>query len=299
MIALQQLTNDLSRFENKCELQKLICNDKLYIENFNIIVDYYKNKPVKHDILNDNTVIVCNFNNTYLTLRMLESMFYAFDSFLNVIIIDNSDTTKIDDKITKNITIVDNMNYKLTNNYYQCSKNHCATIDYALKNLVNTRYVMVCDNDVIFKPGILDVLNNMHEYDLLGTIGKCWVPPDRIMTYWFMMDNNRFKAESQNYFDTDRCALELNKRVPTTILRNGIVYKVDTGLMYDTGASFYDDIRYLWKIKDLNSDDLYIHLRAGSHMDENKFNKYFYLIDYKYNTVEEFIEQNKCYFIVN
>lgn len=210
-------------------------------------------------MISDLTLLTCNYNTSDMTIKMLESFFMFTQAPIPTVIVDNSDKEDLSIVCHKLFTVINNRNYKITGDYKQCSKNHAAAIDYALKNTINTKYCLLCDSDVIFKPDINKFIEFRHDYDIVGSINHEFIEPARLLPYCCIIDVEKFKSENRNYFDNARCI------EPNIVLGKGHVNYIK----YDTGASFYEDIKDSWKIKNFNDiSNYYVHKGFGSHIED-------------------------------
>lgn len=206
--------------------------------------------------LNDITLLSVSYNNNLITGMMLKSLSKQI-SLENIIIVDNGDRIPVDEGLKSCFNVVDNFNQKITGNYRQCSKNHCSTIDYVLKNLIKTKWCLLVDNDILFKPAAKTLLENLNEneFDCCGEIGWDDAPPERLFPYFCLINVEKFKNDNLNYFDNDRCigpgSKEVGKRGPGT----PCWYK-------DTGCSFLEDIQNKWKIKTIKLENFIVHLKC-------------------------------------
>ncbi len=204
-------------------------------------------------MITDLTLLTCNYNTNDLLLTMLKTFFCNIQQLIPIIIVDNSDREPISKLCKTLFTVIDNTNYQITGNYNQPSKNHSASIDYALKNLIETKYCLLCDTDIIFKGDIDKFIEYRHDYNVIGTIQETGVPPERIVPFCCLIDIKKFKDDNINYYDPKRC------------IKNAVSGIITNGYEYDTGASFYEDIKDSWKIKNItNTSDYYEHIGHGS-----------------------------------
>ena len=247
-------------------------------------------------MITDLTIFTCNYNNESLTLHMLTSFYMQLKYYIPNIIVDNSDTMPLSNNITKNCNVINNQNYKLTKNYNNISKNHCATIDYVLKNLVRTKYVLLCDNDILFKPEIKLLLNLRHYYDCIGEVNFDWCKPKRLYPSCCIIDVEKFKNENLDYFDNKRCIITLDQGIHYDIINNNKKVTIENRYLYDTGASFYEDIKNRWNILNIDLTKFIVHYKNGSQLDDIKKLIQQYNMDFGYKTIEEFFIKNKKYF---
>ena len=209
-------------------------------------------------MLNDITLLTANFNNSYMIMKMLESFMLMVKQYINVVIIDNSDKIPVRNTLKELFTVIDNTNFKLTPNYNQGSKNHAASIDFALQNCINTKYVLLCDSDILFKYEFKNFLDLRHKYDAIGNIlVNSFVLKERLDPCCCIFDVEKYKMNKINYFDNNRC---IEPNIP--------------GMeQYDTGASFLEDIQNAkWKIKTIHQPSLYYaHFMDGTHKSKEEY----------------------------
>lgn len=199
--------------------------------------------------LSDITILTATFNRHDFTISMIKSFFDVFKIgniiLPQFIVLDNSTSCPFPDTPNPIIKVIDNTNFKYTCNYNQPSMNHSASIDWAIKNLIHTKYIMLCDNDILFKPNICLLTEKRFSYNLVGEIGWDRVPPARLYPYWCIIDNAFITQHRLNYFDQHRC-----------MINNATM---------DTGCSFYEDAVHsnatIYKIK---LSDYIIHLKGGT-----------------------------------
>lgn len=215
--------------------------------------------------LNNITLLTVSFNNNLLTGMMLKSFQKYIGKLPEVVIIDNGNKIPIDNDLKSCFTVIDNFNQKITGNYNQCSKNHCSTIDYALKNLIKTKWCLLVDNDILYKPSLKSFLENLNEneFDCCGEIGWDDAPPERLFPYFCLINVEKFKNEKLNYFDNNRCIGPESKEIGRRGHGTKCWYK-------DTGCSFLEDIKYKWKIKQIKLSDLIVHLKGTTFRSQYK-----------------------------
>lgn len=186
---------------------------------------------------------------------MMKSFVKQAGYSIPICIIDNSTTTPLPRINSTQVTIIDNCNFKHTPNYNQASMNHCASLEYAMQQ-INTRYILLCDNDILFHPTISTLLSNdVNSYNAYGEIGYDIVPPNRLFPYFCIIDNTLKKQQHISYFDETRI----------------VSYGRDASHMdikyskYDTGYSFLEDIQANgWLINKIKITDYAIHLKGAS-----------------------------------
>ena len=247
----------------------------------------------------DISLLTCNFNDSYMTLRMLESFLRLGLNDIKIYIMDNSTKYEISIVCKKYFTVINNTNFRYTKDYKQGSKNHCSAIDFALKNIIDTDYVLLVDNDILFKKNIVNLLNDYKKYDAIGEIGKDWVIPDRLKPYFCIINVKKMKEEQYNYFDENRCCFYVEPQYVTRINYENYNIIDTSNYLYDTGASFYEDIRGNWNIKNINLDDYIVHYRAGSNIAERNLCIKYNNIIYKYRNYEDFLNKNQNLLSIN
>ena len=206
------------------------------------------------------TFLTFNFNNALLTKMWIMSLLKKNELY-NILIVDNS-TENIESICDlKNVRLFDNTNFKYTKNFKeQITKNHADSINFALLNLITTKYAVLCDNDVLFKPKVSELINDFEEYDAVGEVGYDVWPGDRLFPYFCIINVEKMRNEKIRYFDETR----------TQVYQNG-------RWINDTGASFYQDIvKSGWNVKRINIDDYVVHYHHGSQIKECS-KKYTYL----------------------
>lgn len=195
------------------------------------------------------TILTTTFNNHFYTKMMIMSLLKKEINPAEIIIIDNSNTTKISDNLSNNFTVIDNFKNKILKYDWKSSRQHAAMIDYALKNKIKTEWCLLVDNDILFKHNIKHFLENFDDtsFDCCGEIGWDSTPPNRLFPYFCLINVKKFNDENKSYFD--------NKRIITN-------YKIKN--MYDTGYSFYEDIKKTWRIKKIRLNDFIVHYKSAS-----------------------------------
>lgn len=202
------------------------------------------------------TILTASFNNNLLTGMMLKSFKKQVGKLPNVVIVDNGNKTPVDDNLKECFNVIDNFNYKLLSNELQSSRNHCKSIDYALKNCIKTKWVLLVDNDVLFYPELKNFLINLDEtkYDAIGEIGWDITPPNRLFPYFCLINVEKFNKENLNYFDRNRI-VSFNMPNHTDPIKDNL---------YDTGYSFLEDIKNNWKIFNIKISNYCNHLKGAS-----------------------------------
>lgn len=247
---------------------------KVYDTNNTVKVLYkYLNRLILNNsdsILNNLTLLTCNYNTEILTKCMIKSLFKQLKREIPVVIMDNSNSEPCSEELKRNYLVVDNTNYRITGDQHQISRNHCKSIDYALKHYIKTKYVLLCDNDILFKPEILTLLNRSVDFDAIGEVGSTDGKRTRLFPFLCIFNIDIFKTI--NYYDPNNCMNDVN----SILTKEGFLDKdVSTnikGNFGDTGTSVLNEIEdnALNLIK-ISINNFMIHYASGSY-DKNRFN---------------------------
>ena len=236
--------------------------------------------------IEDLTLLTCTFNNNLLTKCMIMSLVKQLGIDIPIVIMDNGTTELCTNEMREIFNVIDNSNYKITGNFGQISRNHCASIDYALKNLIKTKYVLLCDNDILFKPTVKDLIENMNDTDCVGEIekdkcGKPW----RVFPFFCIINVEKLKKENINYFDETRCMNELDTSFDEKGNWKADIRKSQKSFG-DTGSSFLWDIeKSNWKIDKIKLEDYILHFAMASWNPNVK------------NRIESWLTENRNLFI--
>lgn len=218
-------------------------------------------------ILNDITLLTCTFNNNTLTKCMIMSFFKQTGLFVPVVIMDNGTVESCTDDMRSVFTVIDNTNFKLTPDFKQVSRNHCASIDYVLRHCVKTKYAILCDNDILFKPKIKDLLAFLDRYDSIDAVGQIELSKRgyRLFPFFCIINVEKMKKMNVRYFDENNCMNNLETKYDNTghWLSNKILSNTPCGL--DTGGSFLTEIKQKkWDIKEIKINDYITHFASAS-----------------------------------
>lgn len=198
----------------------------------------------------DLTLLTVSYNNNILTGMMLKSFYKMLNNYdIKIVIVDNGDQIPVDDNIKSIFTVIDNFNHKIIPKQENPSREHAASIDYAFKHVIDTKWCLLVDNDILFKENIKTLFDtlDLNKFDCMGEIGWDCTPPDRLFPYMCLINIEKFKQDNLNYYD-----------------RNRIIYDWKKLNKYDTGFSFYEDIKNTWIIKNIKLSDYIIHLKSGT-----------------------------------
>ena len=236
--------------------------------------------------LKDLTLLTCTFNNNLLTKCMIMSLIKQLGTDIPIVIMDNGTFELCTDEIKENFTVIDNSNYKITGNFNQISRNHCASIDYALKNHVKTKYALLCDNDILFKPEVKILIESITDVDCVGEIEKDKTGrPWRVFPFFCIINVEKLKNENINYFDKDRCMNELDTSFDEKGNWKGDVRKSQKPFG-DTGSSFLWDIEKAnWGINEIKLNNYILHFAMASWNPNVK------------NKIEKWLIENRSLFV--
>ena len=201
------------------------------------------------------TLLSANFNQPELTLCMLKSFRKSTGLPIRSYIIDNSTKYFLPPYDTPVFKVIDNTNFKHTPDHRQNSHNHAHSLEYAF-SLIPTRYVLLCDNDILFKPDIKDVLlREDDQFDAWGeTVVDGDIPPTRLLPYCCIIDLHRKRTDGIRYYDPTRLMLFHHPGA-----RGHYSYM-------DTGCSFLQDIeRKNWRIQRVSINKYVEHLKGISY----------------------------------
>lgn len=129
----------------------------------------------------------------------------------------------------------------------QNSHRHCASLDYALKHLVKTKYAVLCDNDILFKPDVKSIFDATPDYDAMGHVCEDIRGHIRLEPYFCVLNIEKMKADGISYYDGRRCWPKL-----------------------DTGGSFLADVQEKkWRIHETRTDKYIVHLSGAELYNRN------------------------------
>lgn len=200
--------------------------------------------------LNQIAVLTATFNEHTYTDYMIRSLRKQIPNSeqLHIYVLDNSDKTKFYNRGYKNTTVLDNTNYKHTKNYKQPSKNHCSSLDLALTQITE-KYVMLVDNDILFRSNITELFDMLDENDVVGEIGWDVTPPDRLYPYVCLFNLDLIKSKEINMFNNFYCMRD----------------DIPNPGKYDTGYWFLQEINtHKLKLKQIKISDYAVHLKGGT-----------------------------------
>ena len=218
----------------------------------------------------DITAVICNYNTTQLTNNVIKGL-QIFAKCKHIIVLDNSNKDQfILDKTLNNeyIQVIDNtkqkyiqfdnllQTYKLselckTNNY--ASLKHAMSIQFLL-DICITKYCLLCDSDIVIKKKIdfiEDGYSTIAGIEQTGTASQNMnknLGKTRFVPFMQLFNMKMLNLHKIRYFDINR------------------IHGIEYGMMYDTGASLYEDIveRKQLPYKQVNIEQYITHLGHGS-----------------------------------
>lgn len=207
---------------------------------------------------NNLTIFAVN-HNTPLLIYALNKSLRKQNPWCNSVlhIIDNSNKKELPEVHTNDFIVeyFDNNLYKPLETYAIGSKDktlgsahHAFTIDWFIKNRVDTDYLLLVDSDIVFTANFEKYFNEFVKNDYLLMVYKRTAYKCPTIAPWCCFANvKKIKELRLNYFDINR-----------------ILY-VNNNYTHDTGASLYEDaIRLNCKIKELPNNLFTQHLKCGS-----------------------------------
>lgn len=195
------------------------------------------------------TVLTCTYNKTELVDYMLRSLRKCLggDSGMPPVIVMNNGAELHSAKspCPCKCVEIDNTGNRLVKVDGMCgSDRHANAIEYAL-GLVRTRFVVLVDDDILFKPEAAGILLGVPDYDAIGEIGWDVVKGDRLFPYFCAFNVEKMRRDGIHYWRRDASAMS-NPKV-------------------DTGYSFREDIMAAgWTIKRIRLAAVIDHLKGAS-----------------------------------
>lgn len=234
--------------------------------------------------MNDKLVNICVIH--YNTPELLEALILSIKKFVpkyHIYIFENSDKKpfKCNNTENDNITIFNNskgdiINFNLwLNNFKNKSRSigvingwgsakHCFCIDKCF-DLIGENFILL-DSDVLLKKDISELFNE--EYYSIGEVSHKNSRKSRILPFICFINVKKCKEKNIHYFDGKRML--------------GLASY--TCSLYDTGASFLEDIKKNGgNVLEIRYNDYIEHYGAGSY--SNKVNKK--------HTKEEWLNKNR------
>ncbi len=209
----------------------------------------------ENNLLNQCCLVTATVNHHELVDKLILSLNKSIGRLPPIIVLNNGKAMHEPKDIEAYYAImeVDNRGSKLAKpTEDQNSHRHCASIDYALKNLVRTKYAVVCDNDILFKPEVKDVFLKSPSYDALGHVCNDTRGHLRLEPYFCVLNVEKMKRDGISYYDGRRCWPKL-----------------------DTGGSFLADIRNKkWRIHETEINKYIVHL-SGAELYNRDIGKWF------------------------
>ena len=208
----------------------------------------YRCKMYSYDI----SVLTVTYGSTELVDYMTSSLFKQLGYPIPVVVVNNREPHK---PVHNEgfFTEIDNSGNRLTDPdgslgallTGEASNNHAAAVSYGLSNCVRTRWCLLCDDDVLFKPTIRYLLESPCSDNCIGEIGCDKIRGNRVFPYMCIVDVGRMKDDGIRYFDPDRGA---SKDPPR-----------------DTGSSFLHDIQEKgWRTRGIDLEHFVVHMKGAT-----------------------------------
>lgn len=202
--------------------------------------------------LDEASVLTCTYNHVELVDFMAESLFRQLGRTLPVTVVNNGDYchfptasmhpdvfTEVDDRKSKLV-----MGMLDARTVREASDRHGASLDYALKTVVKSRYCILVDDDILFKPSVKRLLEEADDFDVIGEHGWDRIKCDRLFPYFCVIDMEAFHKYGLSYWDR---------------MFNLAYSKVDTG------AAFLRNLKEAGlRLKDIRIDDYAVHMKNAS-----------------------------------
>jgi len=203
-------------------------------------------------LLDDCTVLTCTYNKCELVDYMVRSLFKQLGRKLPVVVMNNGGSVHSPVFNAKLFREVDNRGSKLLGmkpeNMSQPSDRHACSIDWALHHAIDSKWVLLADDDVLFKPPVRKLLATIpsgSDYGAVGQVGWDRTPGDRLLPYFCAFNAYRMRRDGIRYWRPDMC---MASKPPV-----------------DTGASFNHDISAAgWRILKIELVDFVDHLKNAS-----------------------------------
>lgn len=260
----------------------------LKIKNFSLVQQKFNNGYIeKRDKHNPSIVFYStNFNTTKLENAMIKSIMKNVTGWnYKIVVIDNSDRTpfELDKDIDRSLVeVIDNTREQVIptsfliknitavqslNNY--ASLRHAIVIQWIINNCGVDRFVLF-DSDIILKKNI-----DFVDSKILTAAGIAFNGSKKRFTPFLQYFNvHDIKEKKIKYLDINRMHGGANPK---------------NSELYDTGASFYEDVvNRKKKFRILNNDEYIEHLGGGSGGYRQNKRKL---------TVEEFLKKNEKYYV--
>ena len=244
----------------------IICKDSKIIAKIN---NFYKNLIISEPLTNDYSLGFVNFNHHNANNDLL--LKYAIESFKKYNKINDSNILIIQDNDKKfNIKYNDDyINYDYTDyepafkdlQYIDIDLSHCLKID-LLTHLCKTKYLILCDCDIIFKNSLDKYLKQLTEYDVIGTIEQ-----NRIVPFLLLLNIESIRDKGFLFSNI------------SGFLR---------GKYTNTGSNLLQNIN-LFKFNEINIYDIIWHYGAASQKTrlDKEYNVYYGQIQYIHDDIKE------------
>jgi hypothetical protein len=181
------------------------------------------------------TIIVCQYNTSYLIEPFLKSFVHYHPEIEKFIFLasDNS-TNEESQRIFKKNNITSLRNPGLTHN---------PAVDILFEK-VKTKYALLCDSDILIQKPLFDLFDLFFKNDLtsMGEIqgdrgGYRFVCP-RVAPYWNLINLDNIKAKNIKFHDPER----VKKSGSEGFFKNIPLQRNEGNFYYDTSTTFFQDI---------------------------------------------------------
>lgn len=205
-------------------------------------------------------VVIVHYNTPDLMLALVKSI-RKFTSGFHIYIFDNSDKEPFSCS-GDDITIIDNTNgqiidfdkweeeqdnidQKIYNRNKLASAKHSYSIQKCIE-LIDGDFILL-DSDVLLKKDISDIMDD--RFCCVGMKEKLKERKERVLPFLCYINANKCNENNIKFFDKDRMI--------------GINYE-NEGNLYDTGASFLEDIKQINAFKNIDIMQYVVHYASGS-----------------------------------
>ena len=282
--------------KNSIIKSKINSYDNMYLNTYDNLISSNYIKEFEKLILEKSNVIYPEFifitascNNSYATMRMIETLIAVLNGIPNLLIIDNGTYISLHPVLKKYFKFIDNYNFKIFKNEYDISKNHAKILDYTINEQLNdNKFIIICDNDILYKPKLKNLLDFCKDRDNNPVIycnidDNISLPPARIEPTFMIINSEKYKENNLLFYDPARCKIHVNLNNNIPILNN-YYNRINGSYLYDTGASLLEDIlNKNLKIEKIDLADYVVHFKGLSYSFKSKTN----------NSYNDFISNNK------
>ena len=202
----------------------------------------------------DISVLTVTYGKTEFVDYLLSSLFKGIGRPMPAVVVNNGEAY-VPRAYRSWVTSVDNSGHRLSGRYRKDpehelknpSNNHAAAIRLGLDDLVRTRWCLLCDDDVLFRGEIAELLALPAAWSCVCEIGRHISRRHlglRALPYMCIIDVDRYRRDGLRYFGDDEDAGRSNR---------------------DTGGSFLDEMNsHGWKIREVALSDFIVHIGHGT-----------------------------------